>query len=114
MVPGWARPSSTFRVAEDLLLTDGICLPGLMAKRSAGTSTATSTMDANSSRSGRISKAMGPASLMTPREDAAGRRRSAENAAGTVQFDFDAVGRMVRKTHPNGHRLAYSYDLAGR
>ena len=32
--------------------------------------------------------------------------------AGT-QYEYDALGRVVKATHDNGHSVTYSYDAAG-
>jgi RHS repeat-associated protein len=45
--------------------------------------------------------------------DAAGNRASTTSAAGTENFNFDALNRLTKATYPNGDVAAYAYDPAG-
>lgn len=46
--------------------------------------------------------------------DEVGRRTSAADTRGTVNYQYDENGRLVRVTEPNGDFVGYDYDPAGR
>ncbi len=46
--------------------------------------------------------------------DALGHVASASNTAGTISYQYDALGRVVSETQPGNRTLRYGYDAAGR
>ncbi len=38
---------------------------------------------------------------------------SAAFAAGTINYTYDAAGRLIRAAYPNGTVISYTYDKAG-
>ena len=46
--------------------------------------------------------------------DALSRRTSVTDAIGTVTYQYDAVGRIIRVTYPGNKTVRYKYDTVGR
>ncbi len=55
-----------------------------------------------------------PVSTITYQYDPAGRRTQLASPAGTVDFSFDAAGRLATVVDPNGQTTTYNYDAASR
>ena len=46
--------------------------------------------------------------------DVLSRRTSVTDAIGTVTYQYDAAGQLIRVTYPGNKTLTYEYDMAGR